>query len=597
MAEARVERRLAAILAADVEGYSRLMGDDEEGTLGAFKALRQSLIDPKIAEHRGRIVKTTGDGVLVEFASTVDAVRCAIGIQRAMPAHNADLPQDKKIEFRIGINVGDIIVEGDDIFGDGVNVAARLESISEAGGICISDVVHQQVNGRLDANFVDLGEQNLKNIARPVRIYHIVLDEVRPQTAAPASPTHFALALPDKPSIAVLPFSNMSGDPEQEYFADGMVEDIITALSRFKELFVIARNSTFVYKGKPVDIQQVAREMGVRYVLEGSVRKAGNRVRITGQLIDAATRAHLWADKFDGSLEDVFALQDAITESVVGALAPSLNKAELERARRKPPTNLNAYDYLLRAMPYVLANTPAATGEAIRLLTEALRLDPDYAYAHAMLANSYGQIFRSAVGQERADAQRTAEEHARRAVAIGGDDDAALAYAGWILLITVPDVAGGRAALDKATRLNPNLAIALAYRSIALALTGEPTAAIEDATKALRLSPVDPSGYLALCGITIAKIALDEYDEAATAARKSIEMNPRFPMSYAWLVVAECGRGDKTQAESRLRQLGEIIPGFTAKGLPGLFSFFPPAIRDKALDLMRSQGVIAGRDG
>ena len=575
------------------------MGSDEEGTLAALKALRQSHIDPKIAEHRGRIVKTTGDGALVEFPSTVDAVRCAIDIQRGMPARNADWPPDKKIELRIGINVGDIIVEDNDIFGDGVNIAARLESICQAGGICISDVVQQQVNGRVQAAFVDLGEQSLKNITRPVRAYGIALGEATPQAAAPvtaASASSAAFALPDRPSIAVLPFNNMSVDPEQEYFADGIVEDIITALSRFKELFVIARNSSFVYKGRAVNIQQVAHELGVRYILEGSVRKAGNRVRITGQLIDVATRAHLWADKFDGALDDVFELQDRITESVVGALQPSLQKAELERTRRKPPANLDAYDYLLRAMPHMQANTPLASREAIRLLNEALRLDPDYAYAHAMLGNAFGQIFRSAVGQERADAQKWAEEHARRAMALGGDDGAVLTYAGWMLLIVGQDVAGGRTALDRATKLNPNLAIALAYRSIALALTGEPQAAIEDATKALRLSPIDPSGYLAFAGITIARIALNGYDEAAIAARTIIDMNPRFPMAYAWAIVAECGRGDKAQADFRLQQLETIIPGFKPEGLAGLFSYFPHAIRDKALDLMRGQGLIARHD-
>jgi adenylate cyclase len=291
MTEARVERRLAAILAADVVDYSRLMGGDEEGTVGALKALRQSLLEPQIAEHRGRIVKTTGDGVLVEFASAVNAVRCALGIQRAMPTHNADLPPDKRIELRIGINVGDVIVEGDDIFGDGVNVAARLESISQLGGICISDVVHQQVNGRMDADFVDQGEQSLKNIVRPVRVYRLEL------TSKVASvPPRPILALPDNPSIAVLAFTNMSGDPEQEYFSDGISEDIIIDLSKLSQLHVIARNSTFTYKGKPVDVKQVGRELGVRYVLEGSVRKAGNRVRVTGQLIDTVSGAHVWAD-------------------------------------------------------------------------------------------------------------------------------------------------------------------------------------------------------------------------------------------------------------------------------------------------------------
>lgn len=592
MASERVERRLAAVLAADVVGYSRLMGGDEEGTLGALKALRNSLIDPKLAEHRGRIVKTTGDGVLVEFASTVDAVRCAIGIQRAMHARNADRPPDKKIEFRIGINVGDIIVDGDDIFGDGVNVAARLESISPAGGICVSDVVHQQVNGRVETAFTDLGEQSLKNIGRPVHAYCIALYEAPAHTDATATGPLPTLILPDKPSIAVLPFQNMSGDPEQEYFADGMVEDIITALSRFKELFVIARNSSFVYKGKAVDIQQVARELGVRYLLEGSVRKAGNRVRITGQLIDAATRAHLWADKFDGALEDIFALQDGVTESVIGALAPTLQKTELERARRKPPDNLDAYDYVLRALPHIFANTPLEARTAIPLLTEALRRDPDYALAHALLSGAHAQIFRSAVGQERADTQKTAEEHARRALALDSDDSRVLTHAGWSLLIVAHDLTRGRAALDKATLLNPNLAVALAYHGIALALTGEPEAAIRDANKLLRLSPVDPHNFLAWQAIAVAKIDLNEYDAAATAAQKTIDINPRFPMAYAWALVAECGRGDKAQAEARLRQLSESLPGFTAVGLPELFSMFPPVIRDKSLGLMRSQQLI-----
>jgi adenylate cyclase len=596
MTETRVERRLAAILATDVVGYSRLMGSDEEGTLAALKALRQSHIDPKIAEHRGRIVKTTGDGALVEFASTLDAVRCAIDIQRGLPARNADRPPDKKIEFRIGINVGDIIVEGDDIFGDGVNIAARLESICQAGGVCISDVVQQQVNGRVEATFVDLGEQSLKNITRPVRAYSIALGEAPPQAAvaaAAALSASAAFALPDRPSIAVLPFNNMSGDPEQEYFADGVVEDIITALSRFKELFVIARNSSFLYKGKSVDIQQVARELGVRYVLEGSVRKAGNRVRITGQLIDAATRAHLWADKFDGSLEDVFELQDRITESVVGALAPNLLNAEFERARRKPPANLDAYDYLLRALPHVFANTPTEAREAIPLLKEALRLDPDYPYAHALLAGTISQIYRSASGAERADLQKQAGEHALRALARDSDDGNVLTYAGWSLLIAVHDVARGRTALDKATQLNPNLAVALAYHGIALALTGEPQAAIADATKLLRLSPIDPSRFLAWQALAIARIDLKEYDEAAIAAQKTIDMNPRFPMGYAWAIVAECGRGEKARAELQLQRLGEIIPNFTAKSLPDLFSIFPPYFRDKSLDLMRGQGVVA----
>jgi TolB-like protein len=316
---ARVERRLAAILAADVAGYSRLMGEDEEGTLAALKAIRRELGDPKIAEHKGRIVKTTGDGLLVEFHSVVDAVRCAVEVQRAMAERNAGAPAEKRIEFRFGIHQGDIIVENGDIFGGGVNLAARLEGLAEPGGICVSGRVHADAAGKVDVAFDDLGEQSLKNIARPLRVYRVRLGEV-PAADTPAP----ALPLPDKPSIAVLPFQNMSGDPEQEYFADGMVEEIITALSRIRWLFVIARNSTFKYKGRAVDVKQIGRELGVRYVLEGSVRKGGSRVRITAQLIDALSGAHLWADRFDGSLEDVFELQDKVAIGVAGVIEPTL---------------------------------------------------------------------------------------------------------------------------------------------------------------------------------------------------------------------------------------------------------------------------------
>ena len=330
---ARVDRRLAAILAADVAGYSRLMGTDEEGTLAALKTLRRELADPKIKEHRGRIVKTTGDGLLLVFGSVVDAVRCAVEVQREMAERNAGVPPDRRIEFRMGINVGDVIRDGRDIYGDGVNVAARLEALAEPGGICVSRVVRDQVRDKLELSFEDMGEQQVKNIARPVRLHRIVLAESLTVASAQATEasTKPPLALPDKPSIAVLPFQNMSGDPEQEYFADGMVEEIITALSRIKWLFVIARNSSFTYKGQPVDVTRVGRELGVRYVLEGSVRKGGNQVRITAQLIDAANGAHLWAGRFDGSLENVFELQDKVALNVAGVIEPTLQAAEIRR--------------------------------------------------------------------------------------------------------------------------------------------------------------------------------------------------------------------------------------------------------------------------
>src|SRR5262249_50638133 len=344
MSEGRVERRLAAILAVDVAGYSRLMGADEAGTLAALKAVRRELVDPKIAEYRGRIVKTTGDGLLLEFASVVDAVRCAIEVQTAVAERAGNVPGNRRILFRVGVNVGDIIIEGDDIFGDGVNLAARLQEIAAPGGITLSHAAREQVGARLDAAFHDDGEHSLKNIARPVRVW-------RWTGLSPAAVVteRAPLALPDKPSIAVLPFANLSGDPEQEYLVDGIVEDILTALSRFKQLFVIARNSSFTYKGRAVGVKQVGRELGVRYVLEGSIRKAASRVRITGKLIEATTGAPLWADRIDGALEDIFNLQDQVTEGVVGAIIQQVDQAEIGRARRRPTANLTAYDCYLRA--------------------------------------------------------------------------------------------------------------------------------------------------------------------------------------------------------------------------------------------------------
>jgi len=372
----RVERRLAAIMAADVAGYSRLMGEDEEGTLAALKAIRREIGDPMIAEHRGRIVKTTGDGLLVEFPSVVDAVRCAVEMQREIALRNTAIPQARRIEYRIGINLGDVIIDEQDIYGGGVNVAARLEALADPGRICVSRVVRDQVRDKLDFTFEDLGEQQVKNIARPVRVYRIPVTE--------ASPLRVSLPLPDKPSLAVLPFQNLSGDPEQEYFVDGVVEEIITAISRLPWLFVIARNSSFAYKGKSPDLRQVGRELGVRYVLEGSVRKAGKRVRITGQLIDTTSGAHIWADRFDGALDDIFELQDEVASHVVGAIEPKLRQSEIERAGRKPTESLDAYDLYLRALAQFHKYNEAGMREAVVLLKRALAIDPSYAPAAAL---------------------------------------------------------------------------------------------------------------------------------------------------------------------------------------------------------------------
>ena len=394
MSGERVERRLAAILAVDVAGYSRLMGADEEGTHAAMLAVRRELGDPKIREHRGRIVKTTGDGLLVEFASVVDAVRCAVEVQREMIARNTDVSVERRLEFRMGINVGDIIIEDGDIFGEGVNIAARLEALAEPGGICISAAAHEQVRDRLDISFYDLGDQQVKNITRPVRVYSIGSRTSSPLGKAQMATTASrALPLPDKPSIAVLPFQNMSGDSEQEYFVDGIVEDIITGLSRIKWLYVIARNSTFVYKGRAVDVKQAGRELDVRYVLEGSLRKAGNRVRVTAQLIEAEGGTHVWAERYDRAIGDIFDLQDELTLNVIGAIEPSLRQAEIARAKRKRPENLHAYDLYLRAQPFAQVAMPGDAGKALALLDRALALEPDYAAAHASAAWCYEQRY------------------------------------------------------------------------------------------------------------------------------------------------------------------------------------------------------------
>ena len=373
---ADVERRLVAIFAADVEGYSRLMGSDEVGTLRNLTD-RRKILDALISAHRGRIANTAGDSVLAEFASAVDAVQCAVEAQTAWVNANDQLPPDRRINFRIGVHVGDVMVRAGDLFGDGVNIAARLQSSATADGICISSAAHEQVKKLLPLTFVDLGMQYLKNI-EPIRAYAVSV-AAAPSQAARLADALKPLALPDKPSIAVLPFQNLSGDPEQEYFADGMVEEIITALSRFHWLFVIARTSTFAYKSRTVDVRQVSRELGVRYVLEGSVRQAGNRVRIAGQLIDATTGAHLWADRFEGSLENVFELQDQVASGVVGAIDPKLREAETARSKRKPPANLDAYDCVLRAYALLHQWTNESSEEALRLLYKAIELDPDYA--------------------------------------------------------------------------------------------------------------------------------------------------------------------------------------------------------------------------
>ena len=571
MSSEPVERRLTAILAADVAGYSRLIGADEEGTLAQLKAFRKALVDPTIAKHRGRIVKTTGDGMLVEFASAVDAARCAVEVQRGMADENTEIPQAERIEFRIGIHLGDVIIDDNDIFGDGVNIAARLESIAVPGGISISRAVHDQVRDRINVCFDDKGEIALKNIARPVQVFAVSGAKESKTTVSPESKP--VLALPDKPSIAVLSFTNMSGDPEQDYFADGMAEDVITALSHFKALFVIARNSSFTYKGRAVDVKQIGRELGVRYVLEGSVRKAANRVRITGQLVDSATGAHLWADRFDGGLGDIFALQDQVTESVVGAIAPAVEKAEIERAKRKPTESLDAYALYLRGLAgfYQFANRQA-NDEALRLFNSAIELDPDFASAYGRAASCHvyakGEGWISNTANEIAEVTRLA----RRAVELGKDDAIALAASGWALAYVVRDLGVGAALIDRALVLNSNSADAWYCGGWVKLWLGEPELAIERFAHAMRLNPLDPWAMAMRSGTAHAHFFLGRYDEAASWAAMALQDKPDHQAGLRIDAASNAMAGRPEQARkavARLRQLNPALHVSTLKHVLG----------------------------
>jgi adenylate cyclase len=536
-----MERRLAAILATDVVGYSRLMEVDEAGTLGALTSHRKNLIDPEIAEHHGRIVKLMGDGALVEFASVVDAVECAVAIQQGMQERNAKVPENRRIEFRIGINIGDIIVEGEDIYGNGVNVAARLEALADPGSICVARNVFNQIKSKVDLGFEDMGEQMVKNITEPVHAYRVQL--ARPSTID-ALPT-----LPDKPSIAVLPFDNMSGDPEQEYLSDGITEDIITALSRLHWFLVIARNSTFVYKGRSVDVTQVGRELGVRYVLEGSVRKAGNRVRITVQLVDAMSGAHHWAQKFDRELADIFELQDDITQSVASAIEPKLVAAEGARSHGRSPQDLSAWDLVTRAMTHYGRMTTSESEIAIKTLRSAVQRYPDYGPAHSLLA--FALMVSDHVGwAPESDDYDYAADLARRAAQLDNEDPwahLALGYAAFTRRQTDETIKEYTRALE----LNPNFATAYGYLGWALAFDGQSDEAIRHFELALRMSPHDPLKAFFYSGTGVAHYYAGRFDEAVEWARNAVRERPGFTASRRILCasLAQAGRTDETNEE------------------------------------------------
>jgi adenylate cyclase len=556
MAEERVQRRLAAILAADVAGYSRLMGVDEEGTLSALKELRRELADPKIKEHRGRIVKTTGDGLLVEFASVVDAVRCAVEVQFEMAERNAGMPEEQRIQFRIGINLGDIIKDGRDIHGDGVNIAARLEALAEPGGICVNRVVRDQVRDKLDFAFEDAGEQRVKNIARPLRVYRIRPGRSAGDTMGAAQP---ALALPDKPSVAVLPFTNMSGESEQEFVSDGIAEDVITALSRYPSLFVIARNSSFTYKGRPVDVKQVGRELGVRYVLEGSVRKAGNRIRVTAQLVEAGTGNHVWADRYDRDLADIFAVQDEITEAVTIAIAPAIADAELQRAVRKPPDSLDAWAAYQRGLWHLSEANPDDNTIAQKFFRQAIDLDPTFAGGYSGLA--LAQLQAAAVYQKLGllEAQSSADALARRAVALDGGDAEARSCLGWALQAR-GELQGALSEIERALGMSPNLAVAHGQRGATLIFAGRPKEGLAAVQTSIRLDPRDPFSAIRLLHIACGLYFSREYEEAIEAAKQLIRSYPDFPMIYRWPAAALGQLGRTAEAKEALDKAVSLAP-------------------------------------
>lgn len=587
----RARRRLVAILAADVVGYSRLMSADESGTLAALKAHREELVDPAIAEHGGRLVKLMGDGALVEFPSVVDAVECAVAIQRGMVGRNTDLPEDRQIVFRIGINLGDIIIDGDDIYGDGVNVAARLEGLAPPGQVMISGKVFDEVRGKLDLDFRDLGVQSVKNIAEPIHVSQAALEGTEPRTALASSSLDTDLPLPDRASIAVLPFQNMSGDAEQEYFADGMVEEIITALSRFRWLLVIARNSTFAYKGQSVDVRRVSAELGVRYVMEGSVRKAGRRVRITGQLIDASSGAHIWADRFEGELEDVFEFQDRIAETVAGAVEPRLIKAETERSKRKRPDSLDAYDHYLRALQHLYKFDPDNNSAALALLEKAIALDPHFAPALAYTAWCYEQRLVQQWSSAKPTDRDDAVTLARAVLALDSEEAHALAMAGFVLLVVGRDAERGLTAVKRAFALTPNSTTVCWMAGVVHNFAGDPETALPILERALRLNPTDPQAHFVLSGLAMANLLLGRHAEAAEFARQSLVLHPdRLPPLWS-LCAANAYLGHIDAAKSALSKILSLSPEATVARLQDQLPFTDAMSLQIVLEGLRKAGL------
>ena len=550
------------MLAADVAGYSRLMGADEEGTLARLKAVRTALVDPAIASHRGRIVKTTGDGMLVEFASVVDAARCAVAIQQEVAKQDVGKSPELRIQFRIGIHVGDIIIDDNDIFGDGVNIASRLEGIAEPGGVCISDDAHRQIRGKVDIAFDDMGEQTLKNIVEPMRAWQIRVVNRATGAIRPSSPPIIDLTLPDKPSIVVLPFDNMSAEADQDYLADGIVEAITAALSCIRSFFVIARSSAFTYKGRATNARDIGKELGVAYLLEGSLQKIGNRIRIIVQLIETEGGAHVWSSRFDGAIDDFFDLEDRITQQVAGALQPSIRIAEIKRSRRKRPQDLGCYDYTMRAMPHVWTLERDESTKALELLEKALTIDPEYPLALVLAGWCHAQRAVYTWVDDLVGSQAIARSLAERAADLSGDDPLVLAVLGAVHTF-VRNHGKARVLLERAVSLDPNCAWAWSRLGWLENYADRPDKAIENFERALRLSPMDPMNFNNYVGIGTAHEILEEYDEAGAFYRRALVERPNAVWIYRALAVVLSGAGRIEEAKQALVEVLRNYPDLT----------------------------------
>ncbi|MDH5244958.1 MAG: hypothetical protein OEW98_00800 [Betaproteobacteria bacterium] len=597
---AREHRRLAAILAADVVGYSRLMGRDESGTVARLRENRRQHLEPVLERHGGRLVKLIGDGALVEFASAVDALGAAIEFQQAMVEVNRDQPEDSAILFRMGLHLGDLIVDGDDLYGDGVNVAARLEAVAPAGGIVISGNFHDAVNGRLKATFDALGSLALKNIERPVLAFNVKWQPADwPATSAAASaaprapsiarPYDGPLALPDKPSIAVLPFDNLSGDPEQEHFADGVVDSITAALSRIRAFFVIARNSAFAYKGRPMNVREIGRELGVAYVLAGSVQRGGARVRITVQLIETAGGTHLWADKYDGSLDDIFDLQDRITQHVAGALQPSIRLAEIERARRKRPQDLGAYDYTMRAMRHVWLLEKDEATRGLELLGQALEIDENYPLALALAAWCWAQRSVYTWVDDITAAKARALHLAERAANQSADDPLILAILGAVQTFA-RNYGAARVMLERAVALDPNAAWALSRLGWLDVYADRPEQAKLHFEKALRLSPLDPINFNNYNGLASACVVAGDDKAAADLFTRALQERPNALWIHRHLAPALYGAGRLEEAYASRDALLAAFPGITVQKFREAM-VFSPRVLDRIAGQMCALGI------